>query len=61
MIQVHYHVPLPLQDPDTIFSNNHLQTFSGLKYSKQWFRRDKRYFTDYKGFNEDTIDKEYTK
>ena len=35
MIQVHYHVPLPLQDPDTMFSNNHLQTFDGLKYSKQ--------------------------
>ena len=41
--------------------DDHLQTFNGLKYSKQWFRRDKRYFTDYKGFIEDMIDKEYTK
>ena len=57
----HYHVPLPLRNPDAEFPNNKTQVPNWLNYLGRRFVRVGKFFADYRAFIEDMISKGYAK
>ena len=59
LVDGHYHVPLPLRNPNAEFQNNRTQTMNRLNYLSRRFVQDQSFFADYRVFTEDTISKKY--
>eukprot|EP00794_Sanderia_malayensis_P002302 gene2302-2651_t len=58
-IEGHYMLPLPLKNPDAKLPNNRKQAEHRLKRLKKRFQKDQNFFSDYKAFMEEMIDKGY--
>ena len=61
LVDGHYHVPLPLRNPDVEFPNNRTQAMNQINYLDRRFMQDAKFFTDYRAFIEDMISKGYAK
>ena len=55
----HYELPLPLKNPVTKLPNNRYLAEKRLLILKKRFLKDPDFFSDYKGFVEELIDKGY--
>ena len=55
----HYQILLPVKDPDVKFPNNRKQAEKRLERLEKWFKRDQKFFQQYKQFIEDMIGNGY--
>ena len=55
LVNGHYQIPLPLKDLDVKFPNNKKQAEKRLEGLQKRFKRDQKFFQQYKQFMEDTI------
>ena len=58
-IDVHYQLPLPLKDKDLVLPNNKMATMKRMLSLKKRFERDEPFYSQYKCFMGELIDKEY--
>ena len=59
LVNGHYQIPLPLKDPDVKFPNNRKQVEKQLEGLEKRFKRDQKFFQQYKQFMEDMIGNGY--
>ena len=60
-IDGHYQLPLPLKHKELVLPNNRIATMKRMQSSKTRFERDEPFYTQYKYFMDELIDKEYAR
>ena len=60
-IDEHYQLPLPLKDKGLVLPNNRMAAMKRMQSLKKRFERDEPFYSQYKCFMDELIDKKYAR